>query len=1697
MVIQTPNTLMDAIQVIAKAIKPPRGYTPIPNSKHGGFHKRVNGVWKTWYGLHQERPHPTERFTHDEHEHNHAKHQASLPPAKRKPAYRDDQGVGQAATDVVRPDDVQPVAPEPVVPGPVVTLAPAEVVAPQESEPEPEPESVTPPEGVASPPDRKEVVALDMSRRGLVLHRAMNRDGVMTSYWVRPETVALVEERGGKWEEATGAGDTKDPFKRWSMKGFEGLPYPYEVPRAALTPADAFAYAEAQVGSACVWEKGEDGVWRRPPKPEEPEQPSFPWAYHLTDEQKAAKEEWSRKHREWAQLIASDRFYWRFESMNALRMGERTKTGQVFSGRTTSGWPLQGHGKAGPYDDRSHWRSGPTWEQLHARGWIYVPGGIDPNTETRSHAEIIQAEFDAAKNREEARLAEIKRADEERLARIARAREDAYETYRSPEGAPEPSNAVHPRMIADLADSRYQLWTWDERRNMFRKAEKWPDTGSWLQRESSPGQYEWQKVLAERPNSIFVKADEIPNYERPVEVVQGVKLGVSVERPPDFMILNFDNIETRKTQNGRFENWVPTGNEEWLHEHGFWKALDREKGHQGFLASILIDKAKRGETYEDTRSEKVRSYIASAARNLAAWWSDINDDDREYFWEHFCDKARQPTVVRPNDPRHENADFAIPPGMEKFRDKGWNFHEYQRKAINFAADHAPRALWAEEMGLGKGGVITEKILTPSGWVRYGDIRVGDRAIGSDGLPTRVTGVYRRGVLPVYRVTFNDRTSVTVDGDHLWAVRSNNDQFRGKGFRVMETRSLASDLAIANGNLKWRIPLVQPIHFDDGEALQVDPYLLGVLLGDGGLTQSGVGFCCGDEDTPIEVAKVLPPGTSLNRVNDNTGATERWTIAGVTGGSNPLLDSLRELGMMGHAAPTKRIPRQYMFATPDQRLSLLQGLMDTDGEVRESDGWMGYSSASKGLVEDIAFVVQSLGGVARYSVKEKTKYIHNGEVRYGLPSHKLTISLPPHLRGVRSLPRWAAKAKYLPNRVIKSIEPAGYEEVVCIAVDAPDRLYVTEHCIVTHNTIQAIGLYHHLKARGEVKQMIITAPTSAIGAWEDEFKDNSNARVRVVAEATAAQRDKAYADFRDGKFDVLVMTPYVLGMPDPGDEVKPPKAAWANAPEGAVVWTKVDNGKYRPPTLSMWTRKGNAWESTEDWGNEKTTVPLDKLLENKPYIQFNGSAGQEWAVAHLDAIKLRKIIEPNAKSILRVADEVHLFKNADAARRRGFEHAICQPEGRVVGMSGTPKPNGPEDFYTIVNDITRGALGSSLDEFSDRYCYASSEEYGAKKTGQPAIMGFRPGALSELYRDNAGFLFARTTQDPDAVLQLKPQIHIAPRLKPDETQIGLQASLVKAMILLHQALADEAAARAAQNRGEMVSDYSPSREMLNAMADGSFGPLEQLAARKVPWDERSLLIRLKQASIDPAILDDGNSVTGPGGPLAGYESPKMQAVADAAVTHISQNEETGGVLFSTSVGGLYAMKTALMKRGIKAEEIGIIHGGIARKAREEIRRDLNSGKLKFVIGQTKALNTGANMQARANFVAHIDTPWEPDVLTQSTARVHRQGQKRKVTVLRPVGSDVDALIERRVAGKLRANANALGRMMESDRVALESMVGRGLSEADFSDELSKTLGVSAEVLRPQGERVMTGMRDIIASLEKRGGGKVDVDLEGET
>jgi hypothetical protein len=206
----------------------------------------------------------------------------------------------------------------------------------------------------------------------------------------------------------------------------------------------------------------------------------------------------------------------------------------------------------------------------------------------------------------------------------------------------------------------------------------------------------------------------------------------------------------------------------------------------------------------------------------------------------------------------------------------------------------------------------------------------------------------------------------------------------------------------------------------------------------------------------------------------------------------------------------------------------------------------------------------------------------------------------------------------------------------------------------------------------------------------------------------------------------------------------------------------------------------------------------------------------------------------------------------------------------------------------------------------------------------------------------------------------------------------------------------------------------------------------------------------------AMTSDPRLVSGMAEHLPDYKgSPKAQLIADAVAQHMENNPERGAVIFGTHVKALENMKASLVERGMAPEHVYVLHGQ-NKSSMREAEDGINSGKYKVVVGQVDMMNTGANMQQRANLVAFIDTPPKPATITQAIARVHRQGQKDKVTVLRPVGSPMEARVEAMVASKIRQSSMLQGKEMDADRAVLSGIDASG----DLNhDAIREALGVA--------------------------------------
>ena len=135
---------------------------------------------------------------------------------------------------------------------------------------------------------------------------------------------------------------------------------------------------------------------------------------------------------------------------------------------------------------------------------------------------------------------------------------------------------------------------------------------------------------------------------------------------------------------------------------------------------------------------------------------------------------------------------------------------------------------------GRAQPLDSQVLTPFGWRDMGSLEVGDAVIGSNGKPTQVLGIYPQGKKEVFRLTMTDDSSTMACAEHLWQVQTPSDKRRGKN-RIVQTNEMLSSLKTAH-QYRYEIPLLSPVEFPKQE-IPLDPYALGLLLGDGCLTGS--------------------------------------------------------------------------------------------------------------------------------------------------------------------------------------------------------------------------------------------------------------------------------------------------------------------------------------------------------------------------------------------------------------------------------------------------------------------------------------------------------------------------------------------------------------------------------------------------------------------------------------------------------------------------------------------------------------------------------------------------------------------------------------------------------------------------------------------------------------------------------------------
>lgn len=889
-----------------------------------------------------------------------------------------------------------------------------------------------------------------------------------------------------------------------------------------------------------------------------------------------------------------------------------------------------------------------------------------------------------------------------------------------------------------------------------------------------------------------------------------------------------------------------------------------------------------------------------------------------------------------------NTELELPPGMNPKLE----LFPHQKAGVNWLKK-IKKGILALATGLGKALDNDAKVLTPTGWARNGDLQVGDLVMAGDGTPTRVTGVFPQGPVECFRVGFSDGAAVVTCGEHLWETRSRNERTYRKGAKpwvARTTQGISEALRVpAGGGMdtwNYSIPMAGTVEFSEQE-VGLHPYLMGALLGNGCFKNRSIGFSSADEFVLKMVRELLPEEVSL--VHD-TGPDYRISAGRVVHAPgvsvNPVIAAIRGMGLLGKGSHEKHLPEEYLFNTPEARLAVLRGLMDTDGWVSADGMIVQYVSTSEALALAVQQLAQSFGGTATIKTKIPT-YTYRGENRKGRLAYTVHLDLPPAINlflTPRKAERVVPRSKYPPRRYVTAVEPVGPREATCISVEHPSCLYITEHYLVTHNTWTVTTAFESLRSEGKAHRMGFIVP-----------KGRLVGTVRDIEEAFAGRKIVVIASGGLGKNVQLPANVQVF------EGLEEPVAA---LPEGngplQLIYAEVHN---------------QAKNKTQDLANvagvsqELADQALAELVASGHIIkQANGhyvpGDGKKMNSALLAAMQQADYVVSGYDPVRKYAnvfrDTCDCMAYDESVRLKGKDSIISK---EVIDkfkdtpymwyMSATPIPNSPTDLFVLMKGLKPEVFGD-YGQFKKEHCKIQYNPY----TKGYDIKGYKDVQATRAAVEH--LIYHRDYDSKDVQL-------VMPERSYAKNTLDMPPALAK------------------------VYDAAKNAILEEALAEGShkFNPKNALSA----------LLRLEQISLTPRLLDP--TYSGP--------EPKLQQAAALASAHFAEQEEAGKVppkgiiFFSHFLGAQEYLQQHLQGTGLAPSEIATIKGSDYRvggkkvKTIQEVVDAMNSGQVKSLIASDAAME-GLNLQYGATKLVHLDTPWRPDALEQREGRIFRPGQK---------------------------------------------------------------------------------------------------------
>lgn len=431
----------------------------------------------------------------------------------------------------------------------------------------------------------------------------------------------------------------------------------------------------------------------------------------------------------------------------------------------------------------------------------------------------------------------------------------------------------------------------------------------------------------------------------------------------------------------------------------------------------------------------------------------------------------------------------------------------------------PGNQWVELIGkesAGKALWVDTPIPTPNGWTTMGKLQPGDTVFDETGHPCQVTFAtpYQHD-RSCYEVTFKDGSSLIADAEHQWTVLMKQD-----GGRIVERTLTTQDmfdigLKRSDGRA-WRfhIPTAEPVQYPVNDLdLPIDPYVLGVWLGDG---SSNSGQITSADQFIID--ELRGAGYRVDKLSGKYA----W-------GTHGLFRQLRLNGLLNN----KHVPEIYLRASLDDRLALIQGLMDTDGYT-DHRGHCEFTTISEELADQVHELLVSTGhkvhrGEGKASLNGR--WISN-KYRLTFQSEYQVFRLPRKLQRITE----ATKSQFYMQRSLVAVTPVESVPVKCIQVDSPRSLYLAgKDMIPTHNTLVAFKTV----AANQKRDPEFTTFWVAAEQYDSEQAEAmgvDNSRVVVASTQQMEVATQLLLEAVESKnFDCLVLDSYPALLPEEEEE----------------------------------------------------------------------------------------------------------------------------------------------------------------------------------------------------------------------------------------------------------------------------------------------------------------------------------------------------------------------------------------------------------------------------------------------------------------------------------------------------------------------------------------------------------------------------------